>query len=114
MSEMKGSKGQWNAGWNGGLTGPRCPSTHGVTCEGRKSDSEQNWFPVAVGMECVGIGVGATNSEAKANARLIAAAPELYSALEAMLKDAEERLTEVPNPIYHSARAALAKARGES
>lgn len=53
--------------------------------------------------------------EGQANARLIAAAPELYEALEAaymVLKPQKSRFEEYVNAVT-LARAALAKARGE-
>jgi hypothetical protein len=48
-------------------------------------------------------------AESEANARLIAAAPELYEALQLM----EMRFGHVRVPQVEAARAALAKARGE-
>lgn len=65
-----------------------------------------------------------TNEEAKANACLIAAAPELLEALEAMLVDYANTAAcvregcdcagnEYPKAIARAARAAIAKARGE-
>lgn len=49
-------------------------------------------------------------ADSKANARLIAAAPDLYDALEALLK--QTSASETVAAIY-GAHAALAKARGE-
>lgn len=49
-------------------------------------------------------------AEAKANARLIAAAPELYSALEALVTKGHEELTVAD--LFNGERA-LRKARGE-
>jgi hypothetical protein len=50
----------------------------------------------------------------EADARLIAAAPELYEALEAILKhDAEQEVSAISTIDEIAARAALAKARGE-
>ena len=52
--------------------------------------------------------------EDEANAHLIAAAPELYEALVALM-DLESRDRVMPaGPEWDSARAALAKARGET
>lgn len=49
----------------------------------------------------------------EANARLIAAAPELYEALEAIMREDDATLSEV-NARLEAGRAALAKARGEA
>ncbi len=51
----------------------------------------------------------ATNIAGEANAHLIAAAPDLYAALEAVVAIADRRTVE-----FDAARAALAKARGHS
>lgn len=56
-----------------------------------------------------GLGNSYRSDETDANARLIAAAPELLEALEAMLPGAEAMGWETSK-----ARAAIAKARGES
>ena len=53
---------------------------------------------------------GDTLEEAKANAHLIAAAPDLYEALDRLVRYINAPSTEA----YLSARAALAKARGET
>jgi hypothetical protein len=55
-----------------------------------------------------GIGVPTDKNE-KANAHLIAAAPELYEALEALLS----YKTDAPLYFQENGRAALKKARGE-
>lgn len=55
----------------------------------------------------------ATVHSTEANARLIAAAPELLEALEIMLKYAESYLAPSDGPIFETARAAIAKARGK-
>ena len=59
---------------------------------------------------------GRTHAEALANARLIAAAPELLAALEMVLEYAEDCAAdrgERPGCIDH-ARSAVAKAKGQS
>ena len=48
-------------------------------------------------------------SEAEANAHLIAAVPELYEALQNVIREADRK-----TDAFNRARAALAKARGES
>ena len=52
------------------------------------------------------------NGEYEANARLIAAAPELLAALEALNKQVEIGCPEVARNERKQARAAIAKARG--
>lgn len=49
----------------------------------------------------------------RANAQLIAAAPDLYSALFSLLELIHEDPETVPDYLREPARAALAKARGE-
>ena len=96
--------------------------------------SETNWTPgpwtaarsdPAEGVDVYWICAGAGNSSTElgsmmggyphdkreANANLAAAAPELYEALVAFMKLAWE--SHHNNPAYDTARAALAKARGE-
>jgi hypothetical protein len=59
---------------------------------------------------------GITMAECEANARLIAAAPDLLEALEMMLttRENERSLRGKESPLHDRARAAIAKARGES
>ena len=49
--------------------------------------------------------------DAEANARLIAAAPELLEALEALVLDESKEY--IPTRLWDAARAAIAKAKGE-
>lgn len=51
---------------------------------------------------------GAPNSESEANARLIAAAPDLLEALEVICREFANG-----HPLIQQGRAAIAKARGE-
>lgn len=55
----------------------------------------------------------APDDERDANAKLIAASPELYRALYRLLAICEDELDESRVPEMKEARAALAKARGE-
>ena len=58
---------------------------------------------------------GITREEAEANAKLIAAAPDLYKALEDFLVEwFEDDESTKDDPFADAARKALAKARGES
>lgn len=59
-------------------------------------------------------GVDSTRAENAANARLIAAAPELLEALEAIIASADAGNAAILNRLLDQARAAIAKARGES
>jgi hypothetical protein len=52
-------------------------------------------------------------AEGEANARLLASAPELLEALQAMVWLANDREWEDPSPEITQARAAIAKATGE-
>ena len=54
-----------------------------------------------------------TDDEAKANARLIAAAPELLEALEEIMKQTDQRSNYLIDHVYLIAAAAIAKAKGE-
>jgi len=54
------------------------------------------------------------NSEVLANANLIAAAPDLYDALEKLMSWQVTHVNEWHNSAYDNAVRALAKARGES
>lgn len=60
---------------------------------------------------------GATQEERDANAHLIASAPELYDALDLLIKDLEMRardgVVDCSHGRYMAALMALAKARGE-
>ena len=72
------------------------------------------WHSLADVYGCDDMGA-AGRDKAKANAHLIAAAPELYAALEKIIEwyDKHHLRNEPAFQYYHSARAALAKARGE-
>ena len=60
-----------------------------------------------------GLGGRRTGDESAANCRLIAAAPELLSALNAMLTHMGMDEDEWSKPTFDQARAAIAKANGE-
>jgi len=54
-----------------------------------------------------------TNTELGANARLIAAAPDLLEALQTIVNSAEANQAAILYPLIDDARAAIAKATGE-
>ena len=58
-------------------------------------------------------GAGTTPDERVANAKLIAAAPELLAALELYLMDCDLEKLEYNTDTYNAALYAIAKARGE-
>lgn len=51
--------------------------------------------------------------EYRANTHLIASAPELYEALDSIVRSAEENNAAINMPLIAAAKTALAKARGE-
>lgn len=77
------------------------------------TDAGQSFYVFAHGslMEQAGVNNGpfVCNASTQANARLIAAAPELLDALAALLEDQRD----ASPPVLAQARAAIAKARGE-
>ena len=98
MSETKFTKGDWQARKGFIMVSlPLCGEAEAHIIDGPDN------------MDIAYLPKGYPNS--KANAHLIAAAPELYEALEAMVKITETYCDE-PDEV-DVARAALAKARGE-
>ena len=81
----------------------------GLKVEG---DAQTHMHDIAL-VECLRV-FDAGCEEAKANARLIAAAPELYEALEALFHGPCSTFDTKWLPEMHAARAALRKARGEA
>lgn len=64
------------------------------------------------GNAAIAVAYGATAEEADANAKIIAAAPDLYAALQA-IRDSPQFRDRLENGIQQMVHAALAKARGE-
>lgn len=101
--KVEHTKGPWYALWSdasGNLT-----SIHGGAHHYAIATANSFWR-----------GPGPIEEEAEANARLIAAAPDLLTALEAILLYEGENVShgfdDVDAP-YYTARTAIAKARGE-
>lgn len=107
MSETKFTPGPWFA--NG----------HEVLAP---DDGDEDPWSVALASPCRGY----PNDQSRANARLIAAAPEMYEALDFLSAHARERVSDAPEwrdddtvqivvtiGDLRRARAALAKARGD-
>lgn len=113
--EKKWTPGPWVSGWNGGKTGPTCPSAEGVTC------GDSKYLPVGYGTETVAIVVMQDVNTAsrfgslEANANLVAAAPDLVDALEraALVLGGEANTKRALIAALDAARTALAKAYGE-
>lgn len=83
------------------------------------SPRDKAHVPFLIGDRLLGIIEGRNATEAKAGARLVAAAPDLLAALEGIRALVEETVTRHPgidwavHPIEYLADAAIAKARGE-
>lgn len=76
---MSYTKGNWKKGWGNGLTGPTT-ITASVVCAGGK---DWKYEPISNGYETIGIAVMQENlstTELEANAKLMAAAPDLLEA----------------------------------
>ena len=110
---MKYTRGPWTNGWGNGLTGPTCPAVGGVTvadsienrqwhdafdkawANGARGDQlpqapRDRYTPISRGDETIAIVTRLGGNEVrKANASLIAAAPQMYEALKALVKWAE-------------------------
>ena len=83
MKEFKGTKGKWVNGWGEGLTGPTTPKNNPTADDNRK------YTPISKGEETIAIVIQQENNkieELNANAKLIAAAPELLDALQRVEK----------------------------
>ena len=77
MNKLKHTPGPWVNGYGDGVTGPTCPSALGPTCAGYEWD----YTVVSKNMEVISIIPKQENGIMEANARLIAAAPEMLEAL---------------------------------
>jgi hypothetical protein len=103
------TQGPWFVGWGDGKSGPTCPSITGPTVAGRVHPFEL----VGRGLETFAIVPSPREGgSAIANARLIAASPELYALVEESLFHL--RLDGRAEAYHNRALAALAKARGEA
>jgi hypothetical protein len=105
--ERKHTPGPWITRWDG-LVGIKVPSSRG-----RMMFHDIAWT-VLPKRDSEGhiIGYEEQKEIREANARLIAASPELLAALESLMDDAEDT-GEFSYPAMSQARAAIAKAKGE-
>lgn len=97
MSAVKHTPGPWHA---------REWQCRGVTSVGRVADNRVGFEQIA---ECSGNGRQVSNEQEEADARLIAAAPDLLEALKGVLRVADRKTDE-----FDAARAAIAKATGSA
>lgn len=119
--------GPWVRGWNGGKSGPTCPNIEGPTVAGR----EWRFDLVGVARETLAIiplPANGSLDEMDANASLIAAAPEMYEALQKAARQfsyyaenhrskgtPESESKAQTNEAYAAmCRAALSKATGQA
>ena len=80
--EFKGTKGEWVNGWGEGLTGVTTPRMSPTV------DDNREYTPISIGEETIAIVIQQENNkieELNANAKLIAAAPDLLKALQDLL-----------------------------
>lgn len=103
MSETKFTPGPW-------VIDPETRPSEVCTIHGMPRDERTNYQGWAYVRGELGYWDSSPDEE-MANAHLIAAAPELYEALEAMLEECED---DEFAPHVMDAKAALAKARGEA
>ena len=80
-TETKHTPGPWENGYGYGVTGPTTPRVGGPCC-----DHDIPYVVVRVGTEVLAIVPGVAKEIAEANARLIAAAPELLEACRTALR----------------------------
>lgn len=99
--KFKGTKGEWINGWGNGLTGPTTPSCQPLC------DEDRRYIPISIGKETISIVIQPCNNsilEMQANAKLIAAAPEMFEMLNLLLDNSD-----VPNEIFDKAKQLLTK-----
>ena len=134
---IKHTPGRWTNGWGKGVTGPTTPSVGGVTCseslayskwkEGNGKYPKDEYTIVSRGYDTIAIIPTLTDplsdikqEEGRANARLIASAPELLEALVNLSFEMDFMLRNNPKKkggLYElrlkEAREVIAKAEGE-
>lgn len=110
MSDVKFTPGPWVADIRGGCLAVY-PESREDDTPGLHADDDRNIHYSSKGSAYVeNPGYWDMDDQARANAHLIAAAPDLYEMLEIAVKDAEQGYSE----WIDSAKAALSKARGET
>lgn len=114
--ETKHTAGEWDAWINGcskySVTGPAAAAAMAAIWIMKDSGHRGHYVELASqSLECPGIALGDTKERAEANARLIAAAPDLLEALE-QIATATEATVCNPEWVAMRARTAIAKATG--
>lgn len=109
MSEKTFTPGPWESGWGNGLTGPTTPAVTPF-CGGIDWDYE----PVRSGEETIAVCPAQSRAgDYLANARLIAAAPDLLKALQGVIRHFGVTTFMQDVPEFNAVRAAISRATGQ-
>lgn len=110
MSKTKFTKGPWRFGTNNIAN-----TIEAQSGSSKRDDWDDDYRVVATVQACIDdYNHAAREENVTANLHLVAAAPDLYEALKAIMDDVEPTEFALSSHIRDAARSALAKARGEA